>query len=235
MAGATAAKTALVTGAGSGIGRATARLLVSRGYRVALVGRREAALRQAAKECGEGSLVIAADVGDAAAARGAVRRAFGELGRLDVLVNNAGVAHLKAIDETTPEILEETYRVNALGPANMIAEAWPVFARQRSGCVVNVSTIGTVDPFPGFFAYAASKAAVNLMARSCANEGGAIGVRAFAVAPGAVETPMLRAHFSEGVFPRDACLSPEDAARVILECIEGKRDAENGGVIVLQR
>jgi NAD(P)-dependent dehydrogenase (short-subunit alcohol dehydrogenase family) len=222
----------VVTGAGSGIGRATGRMLATRGYRVALVGRREGPLRDAAKECGK-ALVIPADVGDAAAARGAVRRAVAELGRLDVLVNNAGVAHLETIDQTTPEILQEAYRVNALGPANMIAEAWPVFARQRSGCVVNVSTIGTVDPLPGFFAYAASKAAVNLMARSCANEGGGIGVRAFAVAPGAVETPMLREHFSEEVFPREACLAPEDVARVILECIEGKRDGDNGGVVIL--
>lgn len=229
------ARAALVTGAGSGIGRETARVLGERGFRVALVGRREAALRETAALLGSGSVVIAADVGDAASARRAVDRAAAEFGRLDVLVNNAGVAPLRPIDRTTPEVLEETFRVNALGAANAIAAAWPVFARQRSGCVVNVSTLGTIDPFPGFFAYAASKAAVNLMARSCANEGRAIGVRAFAVAPGAVETDMLRANFGEQAIPRAACLSARDVALVIAECVDGKRDAQNGDVIVVRR
>lgn len=231
--GTTPRPVALVTGAGSGIGRATAILLAARGYRVTLVGRRVETLRTVAARLPISAepLVIAADVGDAAAARAMIARAVERLGRLDVLINNAGLAPLLPIDRTTAEVLDEVYRVNALGPANAIAAAWPVFSRQRSGCIVNVSTIGTIDPFPGFFAYASAKAAVNLMARSCANEGRAIGVRAFAVAPGAVETPMLRANFSETVLPRSACLAPEEVAAVILDCVEGRRDDQNGNVI----
>lgn len=227
------APVALVTGAGSGIGRATAILLAARGYHVALAGRREGPLRAVAAELPASAepLVIAADVGDAAAARAMVASAADRFGRLDVLINNAGLAPLLPIDRTSAAALDEVYRVNALGPANAIAAAWPHFTRQGSGCVVNVSTMGTIDPFPGFFAYASAKAAVNLMARSCASEGLAIGVRAFAVAPGAVETPMLRALFDERAAPPAACLTPDEVASVILDCVEGRRDHDNGNVI----
>ena len=97
--------------------------------------------------------------------------------------------------------------------------------------MVNVSSMATQDPFPGFFAYAASKAALNLMARSCATEGREHGIRAFAVAPGAVETDMLRAAFGEDVIPREQTLDPDTVARVIVECVTGERDAQNGDTI----
>jgi NAD(P)-dependent dehydrogenase (short-subunit alcohol dehydrogenase family) len=118
-----------------------------------------------------------------------------------------------------------------MGTANAIAKAWPIFKRQGSGCIINVSTMGTENPFPGFFAYAASKAAVELMIKSCAKEGAAFGVRAFAVAPGAVETETLRAVFSEQAIPPGACMKPEQIAEVIVECVLGKRDERNGDTI----
>jgi NAD(P)-dependent dehydrogenase (short-subunit alcohol dehydrogenase family) len=230
-------RVALVTGAGTGIGRATAMLLAERGCRVVLVGRRAEPLRETAALLVEGaqSLAVEADVGVPEQAMGMIDAAVAHFGRLDVLVNNAGYAPRLPIERTTPQIIEQVYRVNALGPAWAIARAWPVFRRQGSGCVVNVSTLGTIDPFPGFFAYAAAKAAVNLMARSCAKEGRAIGVRAFAVAPGAVETAMFRAAFSETEVTRSACLSPEEVARLIVACVEGEHDARSGETITIQR
>ncbi len=227
----------LITGAGSGIGRATAILLASRGHSVVLVGRREESLRETQSILGAGAraLMVKADVGDAVQARSAVDKAVAEFGRLDNLVNNAGVAPLLDIDKHTPEVIEEVFRINALGPANLIARAWPVFVKQRGGCIVNVSSVATVDPFPGFFGYAAAKAGVNLMARSCANEGKEFGIRAFAVAPGAVETGMLRKAFSEEKLPRSQTMAPEVVARVIVECVEGKKNALNGDVIIVDQ
>lgn len=221
----------LVTGAGSGIGRATAVLLGQAGHRLALVGRRREPLEQTAAMCGADSLVLPADVGDSAAAGGIVEATLARFGRLDNLVNNAGYAPCLPVNRHTPDLLERVYRVNALGPAVSIARAWPEFVRQRKGCIVNVSTMGTIDPFPGFFGYAASKAAVNLMARSCALEGREYGIRAFAVAPGAVDTDMLESLFPH--VPRERRLPPEAVARVILECIRGDRDAQVGQTIVL--
>ena len=224
---------ALVTGAGSGIGRATAVLLSGRGWRVVLAGRRRGALAETAQSLAGESLAVPGDVGDAGDAARVVDAAASRFGRLDALVNNAGYAPLLPIEHTTPEVIDEVYRVNALGPAYMIARAWPIFVRRGAGCVVNVSTIGTFDPFPGFFAYAAAKAAVNSMARSCAKEGAPHNIRAFAVAPGAVETSMLRAIIPESSLPRSACLAPEDVASVIVGCIEGDYDSRSGETITL--
>ncbi|MEX2218213.1 MAG: SDR family oxidoreductase [Phycisphaerales bacterium] len=235
------APVAFVTGAGSGIGRATAVMLAAEGYGVALVGRREAELRGTGLglPASADHLVLPADIGSAAGAIGALERALERWGRVDALVNNAGCAPMAPIEAHTPAMIDEVYRVNALGPSYLIAAAWPAFARQferdgRGGCVVNIATQGIDDPYPGFFAYAAAKAAAATMVKSCAKEGAAIGVRAFAIAPGAVETGMFRALFPESAVPRSATMAPETVARVIVECIRGVRDAENGGVIRLK-
>jgi NAD(P)-dependent dehydrogenase (short-subunit alcohol dehydrogenase family) len=216
-------------------------MLSREAYRLVLVGRHVAPLAETASMLESDSVALAADIGEASQCAAVVERAVAEFGRLDVLVNNAGVAPYAPIEETTQQMIDQAFRVNALGAAYLIAAVWPVFKRQAmSGvrrppgmCIVNVSTLGTVDPFPGFFAYASAKASVNLMARCAANEGKAIGVRAFAVAPGAVETPMLRAIFPESVVPPEKCLSPEDVARVIVRCVRGDENARNGGVIVV--
>jgi NAD(P)-dependent dehydrogenase (short-subunit alcohol dehydrogenase family) len=174
-----------------------------------------------------------ADIGDWESAAAMVDQTVARLGRLDALVNNAGYAPLLPIEEHRPEVLEECYRINSLGPAFAITRVWPIFKRQRSGCIINVSTMGTIDPFPGFFGYAAAKAATNLMALSCANEGREFGIRAFAVAPGAVETAMLRSLFPESKLPSSQTMKPERIASVILDCIEGRCDDRNGQVITV--
>ncbi|MEL6797046.1 MAG: SDR family oxidoreductase [Planctomycetota bacterium] len=225
----------IVTGASSGIGLATAKRLAEAGHHVVLVGRTEAKLHAAADaiETSAGTTAITANVGDPDQARAIISHVADDMGRVDAIVNNAGAAPLLPIDETTDETLDHTFRVNALGPAALIAEAWPIFKSQHSGRIVNVSTMGTQDPFPGFFAYAASKAALNLMTKSCANEGAEFGIRAFAIAPGAVETPMLRGLFDETMIPTDACLAPDDVAKVIVDCTLGVRDEDSGSIIWL--
>lgn len=223
---------AVITGAGTGIGLATAIMLAEHGFHIGLVGRRADRLNDAANTIGQDRcLVMAADITDAAIAAQVVTRTHQHFGRFDVLVNNAGFAPLLPIDRTTPDIIDEVYRVNALAPAYLIHHAWPIFCQQHRGCIVNVSTLGTSDPFPGFFAYAAAKAAVNLMVKSCAKEGRAEDIRAFAVAPGAVETEMFRTIFPESKVPRSMTMRPEKIAQIIVDCIEGKRDADNGQTI----
>lgn len=229
-------RAALVTGAGSGVGLACARALAAGGFAVALVGRRATPLDAAAAAIGAAggsALSIVCDVADAGAMRRAVAECAERLGGLDALVNNAGVAELAPIERHTPEMIGRVFATNALGPANAIAAAWPIMAAQRSGVIVNVSSMATRDPFAGFFAYAASKASVNLMARSCAKEGAALGIRAFSVAPGAVETAMLRSMFNERAVAPERCLSPAAVAAVIVACVRGERDAENGETIYL--
>jgi len=226
----------IITGAGSGIGRALAERLADRGHRLVLVGRTEAKLLDAldtAKAHGADAMIVVADISEADQAARVVDETMERFGRIDVLVNCAGVAPLAPIERTTKEVLEEAFFINAFGPAFLIVRAWPIFRRQRSGCVVNVSTIGTTDPFPGFFAYAASKSALDSFTRSCAREGRSIGVRAFCVNPGAVETPLLRKNFPEQQLPREKALRPEVVADVIAECIDGSRDHEHGQTIAV--
>jgi NAD(P)-dependent dehydrogenase (short-subunit alcohol dehydrogenase family) len=201
-----------------------------------LVGRREGRLRESAALLGtkEGeSIVIPADLGEASEARRVVRETVAHWGRLDVLVNNAGAAPSLPIEAHTADVLEDVYAINSLAPANTIAEAWPVFIRQRGGCIVSISTLGTLDPFPGFFGYAAAKAALNVMTMSCAKEGATTGIRAFCIAPGAVETEMFRALVPESEWPRSKTIAPEDVAAVALDCVQNRRRSENGRTIVL--
>lgn len=223
----------IITGAGSGIGRGLATLLSSKGHALALVGRRAKLLDQTAAACKGESLCLAEDIAVPDSAGLIARQTYERFGRVDNLVNNAGFAPLLGIDRTTPEVLEQAFQINALGPARLISACWPSMVAQRSGCIVNTSTLGTVDPFPGFFAYAAAKSAVNSMARSCALEGKPHNIRAFAIAPGAVETDMLRANFPPTKVPPKACLAPDAVAELIAECIEGVHNARNGRTLFI--
>jgi NAD(P)-dependent dehydrogenase (short-subunit alcohol dehydrogenase family) len=234
---------AIITGAGSGIGRQTARALSQAGLSLVLVGRRAAQLEETQSKLADGSesLCVPADIADPSQAQAIVTSAVNRFGRLDVLINNAAQAPLKPIDQHTPDLIHQVYLTNSIAPACTIAAAWRVFKAQAlqqrkshlGACVVNVSTMGTRDPFPGFFAYAASKAAMNLMVKSCAAEGREIGVRAFAVAPGAVETDMLRSLFDTRTLPESACLSADRVAEEIAACVLGERDDKNGQVIYM--
>lgn len=232
---------ALVTGGGSGIGLAIVRRLLLSGHRVVMAGRSEARLRDGRDslrpeipDIDDRTRLTPCDVGDADQTTRLVESAVASLGRLDVLVNNAGLAELHTIDASTAAVLRRTFDVNALGTAWAIAAAWPTFRAQGTGCVINISSMATKDPFPGFFAYAAAKASVNLMARSCAAEGRSIGVRAFAVAPGAVETAMLRSMFDARALPASACLTPDEVAAVVMDCVGGRLDARNGETIYVE-
>jgi NAD(P)-dependent dehydrogenase (short-subunit alcohol dehydrogenase family) len=234
---------AIITGAGSGIGRATAVTLSGKGYALALVGRTLDALEKTAELCIGESLCVSADVGDPHSAAEIVDSTLARFGRIDALVNNAGHAPSLSIDKTSPETVAEVFGVNAMGAANLIAACWAVFARQhaekrlhtRGQRVVNVSSMATADPFPGLFAYAAAKASVNVMVKSIAKEGAEIGVKGFSVAPGAVETAMLRGIVSVEDFPTSKCLTPEQVASVIAACLLGERDGDNGETIFLAR
>ncbi len=236
-------RVAIVTGAGSGIGRATAVLLGARRWTVVLAGRGRAALEATAELVESETLVVAADVGTEEGARSIVGGAAGggaggACGRVDAIVNNAGVAPAKPVEAFGWGELEAMYRVNAIGPEVVIAEAWATLAAQHAAAgsiarIVSVSSMAMVDPFPGLTPYAASKAAVNLLTRGVANEGAAVGIKAFAVAPGAVETAMLRAIVSEADLPREQTLRPEEVAAVIVACAVGDRDEENGSVILV--
>lgn len=229
---ATNGQTAIVTGAGSGIGLATAHLLGKLGYRLMLVGRDRSKLERASHSTPD-SIVFPADLSKSSEAERMIDEGVQLLGRIDVLVNNAGWTPLKPIEGHASDDIDQIFRINAIAPCVAIARLFPILLKQGGGCIVNVSSMATVDPFPGLFAYAAAKASVNLMVKSCVNEGKGKGIRAFAVAPGAVETPLLRSMFAEASLPKTRTLEPERVAEVIVQCVEGKRDKDLGGTILV--
>ncbi len=229
---------AIVTGAGSGIGRAAAVMLRRRGFAVVLAGRRKAPLEETASLAGGRTLVLPADLGAEEGPGAVVSGTLAAFGRIDAVVNNAAAAPFKPISEFAWAEMEALFRVNTIGPAAMIARTWPAMERQHRAegtvaRIVNVSSMSAIDPFPGLSVYGASKSALHALTRGCANEGRESGILAFTVAPGSVETAMLRGIVGEDRLPRSATLAPEQVAEVIVACAAGERDEENGAVILV--
>ena len=220
--------TTIVTGAGSGIGREIAHRLLEDGNDVVLVGRTEATLVETARKAPERAMALPTDIGSADACSEVVRRTIERFGRVDTLVNNAGVAPLEKIHETSEETVTNCLAINLAGPMHLIIACWPHFMSQRSGCIVNISSVASIDPFPGFLAYAASKSGVDSLTRSIIAEGAIFGIRGFTVNPGAVETPMLRSNFNTTFLPEEHVLPPEAIANFVVECIKGEHDEKQG-------
>lgn len=226
-------KIAIVTGAGSGIGRAVAVRLGAAGYCVVLVSRNREKLEQTAELVDGETFIYPADVAEPDAVTMLIEDVLASFGRIDALIHVAGFAEVLPIERITPEHWRRTVDVNLTAAVLLTAAVWPTFQEQHSGVVVNVSSMASIDPFPGFATYAAAKTGLNMFTQCTAHEGEAIGVRAVAVAPGAVETPMLRSMFDEKMIPKDKTLNPDTVADVICGCVTGERDFKNGETIAM--
>lgn len=189
------AKVALVTGAGRGIGLAAARRFLADGWRVALLdidaALLDAAMARLARP--EATVALQADVADAAAVQAAVRQAAAHFGRLDALVNNAGIAVFKPLLETTAEDWARVLAVNLTGPFLVTQAAAPLMAETGGGAVVNITSISGLRASTLRVAYGTSKAGLAHLTKQQAVELGALGIRVNAVAPGPVDTAMAQA------------------------------------------
>ena len=182
-------KVALVTGANSGIGEATAVALLAAGAKVYGTARREGALAEARAKHPRIHWVLA-DVRDSAATHKAIEAVVREAGRLDILVNNAGAFRPGPLEASTPADIALQFETNVYGLAYATQAALPAL-RASKGSIVNISSAAGHKPGPGFSLYAASKAAVESLTISWALELAPTGVRVNAVAPGPVETPVF--------------------------------------------
>jgi meso-butanediol dehydrogenase/(S,S)-butanediol dehydrogenase/diacetyl reductase len=178
---------AIITGAGSGIGRATALRLASDGYRVTLAGRRDAALRATADLIGTSSLVAVCDVTDAAAVTAMVSTTVQTFGRIDVVVNNAGISRSGDFSGVTVDEWREVMTTDVESVLLVTQAALP-FLLERGGSVVNVASVAGLGGDPGMSIYNAAKGAVVNLTRSLAVELAAQGVRVNAVAPSLTAT-----------------------------------------------
>lgn len=230
------APAALITGGGRGIGRAAALAFARAGYDVAVASRSPAELEQTAaavRAAGRRCETLVADLADPAAAEQIVHAARRSLGRLNVVVNNAGAATLHDASSFPLADFQRMLDVNLTAVLAVCRAAWPILASQGGGVIVNVSSVAARDPFPGLGAYGATKAAVNVLTRALADEGRPRNIRVFALGPGAVDTAMLRAAFPQ--FPADQCLQPEDVAEFIVGLADPRWRHASGEFVCVRR
>jgi 3-oxoacyl-[acyl-carrier protein] reductase len=189
-------KVALVTGAARGIGAAIAERLAADGASVAInyaTSKDDAeALAERIRGNGGKAKAIQADIGNPSQAKAFVDAAVKEFGRLDILVNNAGQFHIGPIGTVDEADVRSLFAVNVDGPIFATQAAASYFSTE-GGRVINVSSIAATHPLPGLSVYSATKAALDALTRVWAAELGPRGVTVNAVAPGAVDTAMLKA------------------------------------------
>lgn len=231
-------KRVIISGASSGIGLETARMLVRGGAEVGLVARTAEPLAAVAEELGDAAWARAGDVADPDSVRGLAEEAANRWGAVDGLVNNAGVAPMATLDATETEVWDETFAVNVRGPFLLCRELGEMLRQGVGSAVVNVSSTLAVKAIPGMAAYNSSKAALNQLTRSLALEW-APEVRVNAVMSAVVDTPIhaLRGMTSEqvkemgGLHPLGRVGRPADVAAMIIFLLSDAAAWMTGAII----
>lgn len=227
------AKVCIVTGGGSGIGRAIVQSLSSSGFDCLIVGRRHQALLETASLCETtiGSVLpLVADVSSEDEVSGVIDQAMSLHGRLDAIVNNAATGGLMPFPSWTMDQLNDLWKTNVLGPAAMILKAWP-YLLESNGRIVNISSMAVLGPFPGNGAYGMTKAALDGLTRAIDVDASESGVEAYSIAPGAVETEMLRSLVDDSMLPPEKAMSPAEIAQLTTDCLGGLRPSDAGKVL----
>jgi NADP-dependent 3-hydroxy acid dehydrogenase YdfG len=232
-----AGKTAVVTGASSGIGEATARLLAQEGCNVVLAARREDRLNALADELGEGALAAPTDVRDPAACAALVARTVEHFGSLDILVNNAGLGLYGSIPEGDPDDWRTMFDVNVLGVLYTTRAAVRQMLRQGAGDVVFVSSLaGRRVPRADGTVYAATKHAVNAIAEGLRMDVHEKGIRVINVEPGLVRTefpesshPSAQRYYAEKEYTP---LEAEDVAAAVVYALDQPPRASVNEILV---
>jgi NAD(P)-dependent dehydrogenase (short-subunit alcohol dehydrogenase family) len=204
-------KTAIVTGASSGIGAAIAEAMAQAGARIALVGRDADRLARTQEACGEGHITINADITAEHGAEGTVEAAMRGLGRIDTIVHSAGIFDPKPFPESPVESLDEQWRVNVRAPYAI------THAAQRhlepGSSVIFISSIAGKVGFPNSAAYCATKGAIEMLVKSLSTEFAPRGIRVNAIAPGNIHSPMNEKFFESPEYER-AMIERTPAGRV---------------------
>ena len=208
-------RVAIITGAGRGVGRATALLFARHGAKVVLFSRTGSQLEEVAGEIareggqGEQALVVVGDVAREENVRALFGKAMEAYGRVDIVVNAAGIVAVRPFVDMDVATWDQVLNINLRGTFLCCLEAFRIMAEQRSGVIINISSLSGVkgvEKFPGLSAYNVSKSGVASLTEILAVEGKPYNIRVCAVSPGAVDTEMLKQaapHLKAGMTPAD--------------------------------
>ncbi|MGE5589722.1 MAG: SDR family oxidoreductase [Bacillota bacterium] len=214
MGGRLEGRVALVTGASRGIGRAIAEAYGREGARLGLFARSQQELEKVAAAVSGETLVLPGDVTRAQDVNSAVERLLAQWGRIDVLVNNAGVGHFAPLSDLTEEQWDHMMAVNLKGPFLCTKAVWPIFVRQKGGHVINISSVAGTTTKEGGAGYSATKWGLRAVTDTLMKEAKPHKIKVSLIAPGSVDT-----YFNDkapGQGPSHA-LKPEDVAQVALD------------------
>lgn len=233
-------KVIVITGAGSGIGRATALLLASRGASIVLGARREAQIASVAAEIGAAggqAIYLSTDVARREQVEALIALAAERYGRVDVLVNNAGIGPISRFDALKVDDWDAMIDVNIKGVLYGIAATLPLFAQQESGHIVNVVSTAGLRIVPTMGVYAATKNAVRTLTEALRQEAGPH-LRVTEVSPGMIATDFASSMTDEAARAAvqkqidDVAISPDAIARGIAFAIEQPTDVDVGSIVI---
>jgi len=215
-------KVVLITGGGTGIGKATAASFIEEGAKVVIVGRRASVLEETVSELGDSAQFVVGDVSKSGGPKAIVDEVIARHDRLDVVVNNAGTVTMGPVMELDDEEIERVFRTNVFSILAVSREALPHLIKTQ-GSIINISSTVSTSVMPGISVYAASKAAVDHITKTLAVECGPSGVRINAVAPGLTATDMAAEASPDGQMqemmvsqtPMGRVGEPEDIAKVV--------------------
>lgn len=232
----------LITGASSGLGRGIAEVALERGESVALAARNLDRVQDLVERYPNRALAVHLDLGDLATIEYAVIAAHERFGSLDVLVNNAGHGYRTTVEESERGRIDELFNTNFFAVGRIIRRVLPIMRSQRSGLIVNVSSIGAVRGALGNGYYSASKAALELLTEALAKEVAHLGIKTMIVEPGAMRTGFFgdalletrrriadydeiaeQYRKSDGTNAHDQPIDPVRAGRVVVDTILGER------------
>ena len=234
-------KTALVTGAGSGIGKCIAETYAREGARVAVVDVNEEAAKTAARGIGNTAIALRCDVTNKDEFVGVVEETVAAFGTLDILVNNAGATHVnKPMLEIDEDEFDRIYAVNVKGVFFGCQAVVPLFRLRGGGVIINIGSTAGLRPRPGLSAYNATKGAVHILTKTLAVELAPDKIRVCAIAPVATDTPLLPSFLGPAPGQREKFIAtvplgrlakPEDIANAALFLASADAQFVTGNIV----
>ena len=181
-------KTWLITGCSTGLGRSLAKKALAKGYNVAITARNKDKIIDLSKQYPQTALPLCLDVTNKESIQAAIKETINHFGTIDVLVNNAGYGYRGAVEEGRQEDVDILFNTNLWGPVTLIKEVLPLMRKQRSGAIINISSVAALKTMPGSGYYAASKCALEGLSDGLKEEVAPLGIKVMVVEPGAFRT-----------------------------------------------